>query len=37
MMKKRPPIYTKYSDLLGWLLDRTGKFPKHTPKVTEQV
>jgi len=25
----RPPIYTKYTDLLGWLLDRTAKFPKH--------
>jgi len=25
----RPPIYTKYYDLLGWLLDRTAKFPKN--------
>ena len=29
MTPNRPPIYTKYTDLLGWLLDRTAKFPKH--------
>jgi hypothetical protein len=29
-MKSRPPIYTKYYDLLGWVLDRVAKFPKHT-------
>lgn len=29
MRKKRPPIYTKYYDLLGWILDRTTKFPKN--------
>ena len=29
-MKSRPPIYTKYYDLLGWILDRVGKFPKNT-------
>ena len=28
-MKKRPPIYTRYYDLLGWILDRTAKFPKN--------
>ena len=28
-MKSRPPIYTRYYDLLGWILDRTGKFPKN--------
>ncbi len=28
-MKTRPPIYTRYYDLLGWLLDHTAKFPKH--------
>ncbi len=28
-MKPRPPIYTKYYDLLGWILDRTAKFPKN--------
>lgn len=28
-MKKRPPIYTRYYDLLGWILDRTSKFPKN--------
>jgi hypothetical protein len=28
-MKTRPPIYTRYYDLLGWILDKTGKFPKH--------
>jgi hypothetical protein len=28
-MKTRPPIYTKYYDLLGWILDRTAKFPKN--------
>ncbi|MBM4148982.1 MAG: diversity-generating retroelement protein Avd [Lentisphaerae bacterium] len=28
-MKTRPPIYTRYYDLLGWLLDRTAKFPKN--------
>ncbi len=28
-MKSRPPIYTKYYDLLGWILDRTAKFPKN--------
>jgi len=29
-MRTRPPIYTKYYDLLGWILDRVGKFPKNT-------
>jgi hypothetical protein len=28
-MKERPTIYTRYYDLLGWMLDRTAKFPKH--------
>ncbi len=28
-MKTRPPIYTKYYDLLGLILDRTAKFPKN--------
>ena len=28
-MKSRPPIYTRYYDLLGWILDRTAKFPKN--------
>jgi hypothetical protein len=28
-MKQRPPIYTRYYDLLGWILDRTSKFPKN--------
>ena len=28
-MKSRPPIYTRYYDLLGWMLDRTAKFPKN--------
>lgn len=28
-MSARPPIYTKYYDLLGWLLDRVSKFPKN--------
>ena len=28
-MRARPPIYTRYYDLLGWLLDRTAKFPKN--------
>jgi len=28
-VKPRPPIYTKYYDLLGWILDRTAKFPKN--------
>ena len=28
-MKTRPPIYTRYYDLLGWILDRTSKFPKN--------
>lgn len=28
-MKRRPPIYTRYYDLLGWILDRTAKFPKN--------
>lgn len=28
-MKTRPPIYTRYYDLLGWILDRTAKFPKN--------
>ena len=28
-MKTRPPIYTKYYDLLNWILDKTGKFPKN--------
>ena len=28
-MKTRPPIYTRYYDLLGWLLDRTAGFPKN--------
>jgi hypothetical protein len=28
-MKTRPPIYTRYYDLLGWLLDHTAKFPKN--------
>ena len=28
-MKSRPPIYTRYYDLLGWVLDRTAKFPKN--------
>ena len=28
-MKTRPPIYTKYYDFLGWILDRTAKFPKN--------
>ena len=28
-MKSRPPIYTRFYDLLGWILDRTGKFPKN--------
>lgn len=28
--RSRPPIYTRYYDLLGWLLDRTSKFPKNT-------
>jgi hypothetical protein len=28
-MKTRPPIYTKYYDLLGWMLDHTSKFPKN--------
>jgi len=30
IMKTRPPIYTRYYDLLGWILDRVSKFPKHT-------
>ena len=29
-MNSRPPIYTRYYDLLGWILDRTAKFPKNT-------
>ena len=29
-MKKRPPIYTRYYDLLGWILEHTAKFPKNT-------
>ena len=29
-MSSRPPIYTRYYDLLGWILDKTAKFPKHT-------
>ena len=29
LLKKRPPIYTRYYDLLGWILDRTAKFPKN--------
>ena len=28
-MNSRPPIYTKYYDLLGWILDRVAKFPKN--------
>ncbi len=28
-MKTRPPIYTRYYDLLGWIPDRVAKFPKH--------
>ena len=28
-MTLRPPIYTRYYDLLSWLLDRTAKFPKN--------
>lgn len=28
-MKSRPPIYTRYYDLLGWILDHTAKFPKN--------
>ena len=28
-MNTRPPIYTRYYDLLGWLLDHTAKFPKN--------
>jgi len=28
-MKSRPPIYTRYYDLLGWILDRTAKYPKN--------
>ena len=28
-MKSRPPMYTRYYDLLGWILDRTSKFPKN--------
>jgi hypothetical protein len=28
-MNVRPPIYTRYYDLLAWILDRTAKFPKH--------
>ena len=28
-MKPRPPIYTKFYDLLNWILDKTGKFPKN--------
>ena len=28
-MKSRPPIYTRYYDLLGWIFDRTAKFPKN--------
>ena len=34
-MKTRPPIYTKYYDLLNWILDRTGKFPKKLDLNTE--
>ena len=29
MKKQRPPIYTRYYDLTGWILDRTAKFPKN--------
>ncbi len=28
-MKPRPPIYTRYYDLLGWIMDRVSKFPKN--------
>ena len=28
-MKTRPPIFTKFYDLLAWILDRTARFPKH--------
>jgi len=28
-MNTRPPIYTRYYDLLGWILDRTAEFPKN--------
>ena len=28
-MNTRPPIYTRYYDLLGWLLDRMATFPKN--------
>jgi hypothetical protein len=29
MANIRPPIYTRYCDLLAWILERTEKFPKN--------